>query len=260
MLFRHLAAIGLLFISSSFARADEINIAVAKAVHENIFSKIIEPFEKETGIKVKVAKTQPRAGEVVANIDYILDLIEGKVEAASSSGSYQQMVEVMKERNHTMPSEITHRVIGHDVMLIIANKKGGIAKASLDQLHDIFTGKVTNWKQVGGPDAPVTIIIYGSKPGKNTAIRKLVMKDQKYGGTVKEIPGEEEAIAEAVSSTPGAIGFITLDIPLAPDKAFAIETPPIGRPITLYTKGQPSPAVHKLISFIRDYGVKNKKM
>jgi phosphate transport system substrate-binding protein len=241
----------------SLAVAEEIKISSGKTVIEMVFNKMRNPFEKETGIKLTIVKPSQRIALGVDSADYIWDLVEGKADVATVSGSFEQMLEGLKKRNLTLPNDITHRVIGYDTMEILVNKQSKVSKATIEQLADIFTGKIKNWKALGGADLPISISTYANKTGKNLGLRKLVMKDSPFGGTVKEVAGEEDDLAKEIASTPGAIGYKSLSIPL-PDDVQILETPTIGRPITMFSRGQPTPAIEKLINFIRNYNQKTK--
>lgn len=89
----------------------------------------------------------------------------------------------------------------------VVNPKLGIKNLSLQQLQQIFTGKITNWKEVGGPDLPITVINRASGSGTRVGFEETVFKkgmravnaqEQDSNGTVKEI----------VANTPGAISYI----------------------------------------------------
>lgn len=232
---------------ASSAGAEEIRISVAKTAYENIFSKIKDGFEKETGIKLVFVA--PKKSESVA---YFMELIEGRADAAVASHTFDLWVSAMKQYGHTVPADITHRVIGNDTMLIITNKDAGVSKLTMDQLEQVFTGKAKSWKQVGGSDVPVSVVLYKTKLAKNMNVRKLIMKEQEFTSQTKEVAGEEEAIVSAVAATKGSIGFLSLEVAL--DKVQILETPPIGRPITMVSRGAPSPGLQKLITYIRDKG------
>ncbi|MGN1280228.1 MAG: phosphate ABC transporter substrate-binding protein [Limosilactobacillus sp.] len=89
----------------------------------------------------------------------------------------------------------------------IVNRDLGINNLSLSQLRKIYTGQVTNWHQLGGPDLPITVINRAAGSGTRVAFEQVVLKgarpinaqEQDSNGTVKEI----------VARTPGAISYIS---------------------------------------------------
>lgn len=91
--------------------------------------------------------------------------------------------------------------------LIITNKDVAVDDLSQAQLTDIFTGKITNWKEVGGQDAKITIIGRSASSGSRATISKVVMggKDFTSAATAQDSTGN---LLTAVAQTPGSIGYI----------------------------------------------------
>jgi phosphate transport system substrate-binding protein len=229
---------------STAVRADEvIRIAAATSLVETIFSKIEAPFEKETGIKIQYVHTEKKIP-----IQYFEALVEGKADAAAASASFDDWMSLVKNANIAVPGDITHRVIGRDILTILAHKDVGIAKLNPLQIEDLFTGKIKNWKEIGGADVPVSVYNSSDKSAIILAFRKFAMNNKPFSSTMKsEITVEK--MREVIGKTPGAVAFDTT-VP-ANSNIKQLETPPIGRPATLLTKGRPSPAIEKLINFIR---------
>jgi len=131
------------------------------------------------------------------------------------------------------------------------------------QVRDIYTGKVTNWNQVGGPNAKIVVISRDSSSGTYESFETLVMNKEKMAGSVEYV-GSSGAIRQRVQSTQGAIGYVgigftdrtvkTLEIDkIMPTKAMvASGRYPIARPLFLFTNGYPAMGSH-LYNFINLY-------
>jgi phosphate transport system substrate-binding protein len=91
--------------------------------------------------------------------------------------------------------------------LIITNKDVTVDDLSKAQLSDIFTGKITNWKEVGGKDEKISIIGRAASSGSRATISKIVMdgKDFTSAATSQDSTGN---LITAVAQTPGSIGYI----------------------------------------------------
>lgn len=91
--------------------------------------------------------------------------------------------------------------------LIIVNKDVTVDDLSQAQLTDIFTGKITNWKDVGGKDEKITIIGRAASSGSRATISKVVMggKDFTSAATAQDSTGN---LITGVAQTPGSIGYI----------------------------------------------------
>lgn len=143
----------------------------------------------------------------------------------------------------------------------IANKNVGVKNLSMAQLRDIFTGKITNWKEVGGKNEPITVINRSKGSGTRESFEDIVLRgkkavksqEQDSNGTVKKI----------VSSTPGTISYISF--PYANDKNIqklsVDHIAPTNKNITtnswrlwsyehMYTKGKPNKETAKFIKYM----------
>lgn len=233
----------------SSASADEIRIGGGAAPMENIFKKVQAPFEKATGIKLVLKTDGPdQAFKEVAT---------GALDVASAGLAYKDWVELMKQKKIDIgsPMDYKNRVVGRDMIQVLANNSVSSVKAlSKEQLHDIFTGKVSNWKAVGGPDQPI-VLVFGAKiAGTNKHWQEKIMGGSAWPANKIEV-GDTMEVKKKVAATPGAVGVG----PLAAEddgNLHSPTTPEVGRPITALTKGVPSPQVQKLFEFISGEGQK----
>ena len=91
--------------------------------------------------------------------------------------------------------------------LLIVNKDVTVDNLTQAQAADIFTGKITNWKDVGGKDAPISIIGRAASSGTRMNIEKIVMEGQKM--TDKAAAQDSTGnLLTGIGQTPGAIGYI----------------------------------------------------
>jgi phosphate transport system substrate-binding protein len=93
-----------------------------------------------------------------------------------------------------------------DGLSVIVNAKNTLKHLTIDQLGQIYRGEVTNWKQLGGPDAPITL--YGRQPNSGTFVffREHVVKSD-YSNKMNQMNGNAQ-ILEAVKKDPGGIGYV----------------------------------------------------
>ncbi|MCX8721620.1 MULTISPECIES: phosphate ABC transporter substrate-binding protein [Lactobacillus] len=143
----------------------------------------------------------------------------------------------------------------------IANKGVGVKNLTNQQLADIFTGKIKNWRQVGGKNLPIIVINRSRGSGTRTTFEDLILKgkdainsqEQDSNGTVKKI----------VNSTPGTISYISF--PYANDeniqKISINHVQPVNKNIPtnkwplwsyehMYTKGEPNKATAAFIKYV----------
>lgn len=227
--------------------AEEVKVGAGAAPTENVFSRIAEPMEKAIGLKLVLISNGP--------VEAFQDLDAGKVDAAAGGVPIQDWFSLMESKGYGIAdkSQYKHRVIGKDLIKVLVHKDISIKSLSRDQLKDIFTGKTKNWKEVGGPDQ-VIVVVWGNKiPGTNSVFQKQIMGDAPYITERLEVETAQEVKAKIIA-TSGAVGLGPLSIV---DGSVGVpETPEVGRPIVLITKGAPSPAVLKMLDFISGEGQK----
>lgn len=147
--------------------------------------------------------------------------------------------------------------IGKDAIAAIVNPSNKVSALSLAQLSDIFTGKVTNWKEVGGSDMPINVFIVNKNSATNKVFKKVVLKGGDYKAKVVK---PDAKIVRLVSKQEGAIGQISFAFiigndavkPIKPggqDASVANPNYPITRPLNLVTKGQPTGEAKKFIDW-----------
>lgn len=103
---------------------------------------------------------------------------------------------------------VDHQVALEPFCFIVNNAVGTKVKnLTTAQLVDVFSGKITNWKDVGGDDQKISIIMRAASSGTRMTIQSLVMKDTQFttNGIVQDSTG---AVRTTVGKTPGAIGYV----------------------------------------------------
>ncbi len=150
--------------------------------------------------------------------------------------------------------------IAVDGIAIITHPSNPVKGLTVAQVRDIYTGKVTNWNEVGGPNAQIVVISRDTNSGTYESFETLVMNKEKMAASVEYV-GSNGAIRQKVQSTVGAIGYVglgfadktvkTLEIDkIMPTKATVSSGRyPIARPLFLFTNGFPAMGSH-LYAFV----------
>ncbi len=137
--------------------------------------------------------------------------------------------------------------IGKDAIAAIINPSNPVSDLSLAQLNDIFTGKIKNWKDVGGPDLPIEVFITGGNSATNKVFKKVVLHGADYKAKVVK---PDAKIVNLVAKKKGAIGQISFAFITGNTKVKAVNPDgqvastsnpdyPITRPLNIVTKGAP---------------------
>lgn len=160
-----------------------------------------------------------------------------------------------------------------DGLVAVVNPKNPVSRLTMDQLAGIFTGKIRNWKEVGGQDAKIVVLSREVNSGTHVYFKEHVLA----GGDSKSreefspdalLMPSSQAIADEVAQNPAAIGYYGMGyvgksqrvLAIAQDADSEFVSPevenvvsgryPISRPLFLYTNGEPQGKVKEIIDFI----------
>lgn len=130
----------------------------------------------------------------------IKSVIAGTVEIGNSSRSLTD-----EEKSQGL----IENIVAIDGIAIITDKNNTITNLTKEQLISIYTGEITNWKDVGGKDQRIVVVGREASSGTRGAFEEiLAIKDKcKYANELNEAG----AVVAKVQQTPGAIGYISLD-------------------------------------------------
>jgi len=167
------------------------------------------------------------------------------------------------------PKEIK---VALDGIAVVVNPKNPVEKLTLDQLAGIFTGRIANWKDVGGADLPIVILSREVNSGTHVYFKEHVLRKNDPASQEEFSAGalmlsSSQAIADEVASNTGAIGYYGMGYISAKQKALSVakdaaspyEKPtvenvisgayPISRPLFFYTNGEPQGAAKRFVDF-----------
>lgn len=161
----------------------------------------------------------------------------------------------------------TESIIAYDALAVIVNPSNKVNQLTREQLESIYTGKVTNWKEVGGDDMPIVVYSRESSSGTFEFFKEHVLNKKNFTPSALLMPATG-AIVQSVSQTKGAIGYVGLAYLEADVKALKVsydkgvtyvvpsvenamnKTYPISRPLYYYYLNSAEKAVKPLIDFI----------
>ena len=104
---------------------------------------------------------------------------------------------------------IVEKVIAHDALAVIVNPANKVSQLTREQLEGIYTGKIKNWKEVGGDDLQIIVYCRETSSGTYEFFKEHILKNKNYMSSVLSMPATG-AIMQSVSQTKGAIGYVGL--------------------------------------------------
>ena len=100
-------------------------------------------------------------------------------------------------------------IVAYDALAVVVHPSNPVKQLTRQQLEDIFRGKITNWKQVGGDDRKIVVYSRETSSGTYEFFKESVLKNKNYMSSSLSMPATG-AIIQSVSQTKGAIGYVGL--------------------------------------------------
>ena len=105
--------------------------------------------------------------------------------------------------------DVDEIIVAYDALAVVVHPSNPVKQLTRQQLEDIFRGKITNWKQVGGDDRKIVVYSRETSSGTYEFFKESVLKNKNYMNGILSMPATG-AIIQSVSQTKGAIGYVGL--------------------------------------------------
>ncbi|MFP5213193.1 MAG: PstS family phosphate ABC transporter substrate-binding protein [Acidobacteriota bacterium] len=218
--------------------------------------------------KVRISVTGGGSGTGIAA------MINGTVDIANASREMKPEEIQAAKANGISPKEF---VVARDAIAVVINPENPVSRLTLRQLSDIFTGKITNWKELGGEDRPIVLLSRESNSGTYVYFLENVIRlgDSKskllFSPDTLLMPSSE-GISTEVRQNPNGIGYDGLGYVTPDQKMVAVAkddsgpyvlpagetvndgTYPISRPLYMYTAGEPAGQVKTFLDWVLSEG------
>ncbi len=203
----------------------------------------------------------------------IASMINGTVDIANASREMKSEEISTARTNGMSPVEF---VVARDAIAVVVHPSNPVNGLTLQQISDIYSGKITNWRQVGGENRPIVLLSRESNSGTyvyflENVIRLGKKSDLLFSADTLLMPSSE-GISEEVRHNPNAIGYDGLGYVTEDQKVLGVakdtDNPyvlptlgtvndgsyPISRPLYMYTRAEPAGHVRSYLDWIRGDG------
>lgn len=133
-------------------------------------------------------------------------LFEGTTDIAMTSRKIKFREKIKFGKAKKSPVE---KIIAYDALAVIVHPDNKINQLTRKQVEDIFTGRITNWKQVGGADMKIVAYSRETSSGTYEFFKEHLLEHKNYKNSVLSMPATG-AIIQSVNQTKGAIGYVGL--------------------------------------------------
>ena len=220
------------------AAADTVKMTGASTVLNVVILPTKAAVEKTTGHTLQIIGSGTGKG--------LVDLVDGTSDIAMVSEPMDIAAEAAAVAGKKIdPKAIQFFELRKDEIVFVVHPSNAVGKLSWEQLRDIHTGKIANWKDVGGKDQPIVVYSDATTGGTRAMVKKVVMGGSEYSPAVKAQTSVKRA-AEMVGGDEGSItgvgkGFVDTA------KNKIVDTKKLERPLALATLGEPKPAAKAVI-------------
>lgn len=136
----------------------------------------------------------------------IAALMDGSTDIAQSS---RKIKFTEKTKMSEAGKQVREVIVAYDAIAVVVNPNNKVSQLSRTQLEGIFTGKIKNWKEVGGEDMKIIVYSRETSSGTYEFFKESVLKNKNYSFNVLSMPATG-AIIQSVKQTKGAIGYVGL--------------------------------------------------
>jgi phosphate transport system substrate-binding protein len=217
----------------------------ATSISSRLLPLALPTFERRTGVKVKVERSGGGKG--------LKAMFAGQADVA---GLPRALTPEEREKKPFVA------IIGYDALGVWVNDQNPVRALTRAQLKELFTGRVTNWKQLGGKDRPVVACTEHLRSERATleAFRQLALDGAAYG-PVTELEDPADCL-KLVATDPGAVTVATTAYATAGIRPATIDgvapepqhirssAYPLTRPMLLVTREAPSGALREFVDFM----------
>jgi len=168
-----LAVLTLLFTATT-AKSEEILLSTGSGPLDSIINPVKDAFEKETGIRLNILFGSATLA--------FKQLYKGVSEVGIIGTSLEDVITILDKEGFVVkdPASFHHVTLGRGMVRTVVNRENPVSKLSKEQLRGIFTGKITNWKEVGGNNAQIMVVISTLNPATTGTFRKTILDNAPY--------------------------------------------------------------------------------
>ena len=204
-IFLLLLIVGIVFTACGKKASNKVIQVKGSDTILNLTQAVVESYAK-VNPDSKISVTGGGTGTGIAA------LINKTVDIAMASREMKE-----KEYEDAKKGGITAKevIIAYDAISIIVNKGNGITNLTLEQLRDIYLGKISNWKELGGNDKQIVVLSRDSSSGTHLYFKEHVLRQgnakgpEEFGKDVLFLPSNE-SIKQQIATVDGAIGYVGL--------------------------------------------------
>ncbi len=233
-------ALGLILaLSDATASAETVELHGSTTVSANLLIPKRAEIEKAAGVELQIVGNGSGRG--------LADLVAGTVTLAMISAPLADEVRSLKAKGTAFDeTKLQPHQVGASHVAFAIHPSNPVKQLSAAQMTDILSGKVKNWKDVGGPDKPIIVVCEGKGGGVRSMVEQVFLAGGDIAADKREVANAPQAV-QIVAQLDQAIGVVSR-ASLNPAVVELKTDKDVMQPLILVTMGDPTPAVARVIA------------
>lgn len=228
--------------AAAAAKSPPLRIHGAASVFDSVVTPYRSAVENRTGVRLAVEKSNAGKG--------LKDLAEGKCELAMVSASLEASLAGAKTVGlERPPPDLRMHVVATSEVVFVVHPANPVKSLSWEQLKDIHTGKVTNWKELGGKDQPIAVYTDAAASATRGLVKQVVLGGAEYAPSAQAL-GAVKDVNDRVAKDEAGVGALGLEF-ADPKQVTIVQSKKVERPLAFISVGPPSAEAQQIIDGFR---------
>ncbi|SRR6266568_19096 len=223
-------------------RSPPLRIHGAASVFDSVVTPYRSSVEKSTGVTLAVEKSNAGKG--------LKDLAQGKCELAMVSASLEASLAGAKTVGlEKAPPDLRMHVVATSEVVFVVHPANPVKTLSWKQLEDIHTGKIRNWKELGGKDQPIAVYTDAAASATRGLVKQVVLGGAEYAPSAQALAAVKD-VNDRVATDETGVGALGLEF-ADPKQVAIVQSKKVERPLAFLSVGAPSADAQKVIDAFR---------
>jgi phosphate transport system substrate-binding protein len=226
------------------ARADTFILQGSTTFNQRLMTPYQAAIEASSGHKLIVVPNKSTTG--------ILALFEHRADFAMLSSAIETEIALVKSINPDLAVDQLHRFeISRTRTAFAVNPDNPVHAISSSALRDVLLGKIVNWRELGGRDLPIRVVMVREGGGVQLSIENQILGGAKIAPADLISVQISSQVTKIVQQEPSALGLAQLGMLVHAGLPELTTETPVEQKLSLITLGEPTPAMHDLIAVMR---------
>lgn len=225
------------------AAAGTVRVTGSADICKGLFEVLCEQIKEETEIVLEINPSPPTLS--------LIDLDMGATDIVVTDQSLETLVNEIRGRGFFVLAESFHEQgISTNNILIYVHKDNPVAELNQQELRDIFSGRIRNWKTINGVNQKIAVVSAGDSPGQYQLFSSMIMGTSQLHKSILKV-ADQNALINYIASNPGAIGIASHAY--TSSRTRNPKTPFLSLKVSAITKGAPSKDAQQALEIVKSF-------